>query len=68
MRKEIYTVRHCHPNPSHNTRETFSNRREAVAEMRLYTADNPGAGCSSLIREGKCIAFREWDRKRIQWI
>ena len=39
----------------------------AKEEMKKMESDESGP-CSHLYKDGKCIAVRDWTKKRISWI
>lgn len=62
-----YTVKHCRANPRNNERLEFSNKAEAMAEMRLHIAD-PDDYCGESIlydADWNAIAFRPFNKRRI---
>ncbi len=61
-----YTIQHSHPNPRNNSTDFCASLDAAKTELLKMT----GAGCSKLIRtkDGKIMAWRDWDTSRISWM
>ena len=45
-------------------------KTEAIDELRKYYSEEKQAHCSDMRDEtdGKCVATREWNKKRISWL
>ena len=64
-----YTVKHFWTNSRNNSSIDFEDDELDLAqeEMKKMESDESGQ-CSNLYKDGKCIAFREWTKKRISWM
>jgi hypothetical protein len=64
-----YTVKHFWTNPRNNSSTDFADDELDLAkeEMKKMESDESGP-CSQLYKDGKCIAFRDWTKKRISWM
>lgn len=64
-----YTVQHYWKNPHNNSSVEFEDDELDLAkeEMKKMESDESGQ-LSKLFKDGKCIAWRDWDKKNLHWI
>lgn len=66
--KYEWTVKHYHQNPRQNETVNCDTKAEAITELQSHTSEDANGQNSILYCNGERVAYRDWDKKNINWL